>query len=397
MDARSTRAPYGATLRIVIVSPTLPLPFAGADGRWLHVLTTELARRGVDVVCVSSTEEQPARIEAARRHASSAGVTFEHVPLRLEEPLWARKVASIRRPFSELSRSVSLRGTLDRVLAGGYDVLHIDHLYSAWLGLDRDRAVTYVYNFDVVDWELRQGLTLRERRVLVQMRRATRSLVRRTARLIVMTPRLATEAARWRSAGVEVVPMGIDASLYALMPRAAGRVVGLIGSMHHWPSRSAAERLLDLWPRIHAQVPDADLRIGGWNAGRYLGHRFPLEGARLLERIDRPSSFFGQISALVYPTPRGSGMKVKVLEAMAYGVPVVTSRDGAEGIDGESAAGIVLASSDEEFVARTVAILRDDQRRQALGSAGRRYVEERCSPAVSVDRLLDAYGRFGLI
>lgn len=349
------------------------------------------------MVCVSSTEEPPSAIEDARRHALSAGVTFEHVPFQLQESLLARKVASLRRPFSERLRSVELRAMLDRVLVDGYDVLHIDHLFNAWLGLDRDRSVTYVHDLEVVDWELRQGLTFRERQILLQMRRATRTLVQRAARLIVMTPRLATEVARWRSVGVEVAPMGLDSSLYAPVPPGAGHVVGLIGSMHWWPSRSAAERLLDLWPRIHVRVPEAELRIGGWNADRYLGSRFPMAGARLLGRIDEPSSFFGQISTLVYPTPRGSGMKVKVLEAMAYGVPVVTNGEGAEGIEGESTAGIVLATSDQEFVDRTVALLRDDQRRDQLGSAGRQYIEERLAPSVTVDRLVDAYCRLGLM
>lgn len=383
-------------LRVVIVSPTLPLPFAGADARWLHVITSEMARRGMDVVCVSSTEELPSTVDDARRHALSAGFRFVHVPLRIPESTLARKAASLRRPFSELFRSRELRATLDRVLARGYDVLHIEHLFNAWLGLDRPRSVTYVHCLEVVDWELRQGLSFRERQVLFQMRRATQTLLQRTTRLIVMTPRLATEVARWRPAGAEVVPMGLDPSLYAPLLPTADRVVGLIGSMHWWPSRSAAERLLDLWPRIHAQVPDAELLIGGWNADRYLGARFPMAGARLLSRINEPSSFFGQIGTLVYPTPRGSGMKVKVLEALAFGIPVVTNSEGAEGIEGGNVVGVVLATSDEDFVDRTVTLLRDGQLRGQLGRAGRRYVEEQHDPAVTVDRLMDAYRRLGL-
>jgi len=381
---------------VVIVSPSLPLPFAGADARWLHVVVSEMARRDIDVVCVSSTEEDPSAVDEAARHSAAAGVAFEHVPVRSDESVLARKVASLRRPFSEQLRSVDLRTTLERILACGYDVLHIEHLFNAWLALDRDRSVTYVHHLEVVDWERRRGLSLRERQVLFQMRRATRTLLRRTPRLIVATPRLAAEVARWRSALVEVVPIGLDSSLYAPQPTSAGRAVGLIGSMHWWPSRSAADRLLDLWPRIRALVPGAELLIGGWNADRYLGARFPMDGARLLPRIDEPSSFFGQIGALVYPTPRGSGMKVKVLEALAYGVPVVTNSEGAEGIEGGDMTGVLLADSDQDFVDQTVAVLRDDHLREKLGRAGRRYIEEQHAPAATVDRLLGAYNRLGL-
>src|ERR1700694_5212338 len=52
-------------MRIVLATPSLPLPFASADARWLHLLVTGLANRDVEVTCVSCTEQGPATVEQA--------------------------------------------------------------------------------------------------------------------------------------------------------------------------------------------------------------------------------------------------------------------------------------------------------------------------------------------
>jgi glycosyltransferase involved in cell wall biosynthesis len=173
-------------------------------------------------------------------------------------------------------------------------------------------------------------------------------------------------------------------------------VVGLIGSMHWLPSRRAAQRLLDLWPRIRQKLPAARLLIAGWNSEKYLGHRFPLDNARLLGEVANPLDFFSQVGVLVYPTPRGTGVKVKVLESFAYGVPVVTNTEGFEGLDIQSGEGLI-AETDDEFVAQTVAVLGDGPRRERIRLAARRLVDRNYSPVPTIDRLLEAYEQLGLI
>lgn len=382
-------------MRVVVVSPSLPLPFGTADARWLHIVVGELARRGHDVTCVSSTEELDEQVDAADQHVEALGATFRHARLQVGGSTLRRRLGSLRRPFSEHARSASLREVLDDVLAVPTDILHIEHLFLGWLALAHDRSIVYVHHLEVVDWEERQGLSARDRQVLLQMRRATRTLLRRVPRLVVATDRLAREVQQRGASPVAVVPIAVDASLYEPVGPAADPVVGLIGSMHWWPSRTAAERLLDLWPRIRERCPDARLRIAGWNAERHLANRFPLVGAELVGHVDEPSDFFRSVAVLVYPTPRGSGMKVKVLESLAYGVPVVTNAEGAEGLVANESTGVLLAESDDEVVERTVELLADPERRRRVGSAGRAHIVGQ-TPAAAVDRLLAAYEAAGL-
>src|SRR5581483_857503 len=141
---------------------------------------------------------------------------------------------------------------------------------------------------------------------------------------------------------------------------------------------------------------DATLLVAGWNADRYLGRYFPIRGASLLGPVDHPEDFFSQIAVLLYPPPRGSGMKIKVLEAMAYGVPVVTNAEGAEGLDIVDEAPVALAERDDDLVARVAELLSDPAIREERRRQGRKVIEEDFAPAPAVDRLLHAYGALGL-
>ena len=384
-------------VRIVVATPSLPLPFGTADARWLHVVVTELARRGHHVVCLSCTEEGPERIAAAGASADHHGFQLRHVPMRLSEHPVRRKLHSFRRPFSEYVRVPELVRALDEE-AGAADVVHIEHLFPGWLGLDRDDAVTYLHHLEVIDWEHRTDLSRRERTTRMQMERATQHLLCRLPRIIGATSRLTDRVGDYQpGVAAEVVPVSIDPSCYEVLPLPDRPVVGVIGSMHWYPSRSAAERVLTrLWPQIHRAVPEARLVVAGWGSEVALGHLFPLPGAELLGAVERPEDFFGWINTLLYPPARGSGFKIKVLESMAYGRAVVSNSEGLEGLtDRPNPIGPPL-DEDHALIDRTIELLHDGAERARLGAAGRQLVDEVYSPRPAIDRLEAAYQHLGV-
>lgn len=388
-------------MRIVVVTPSLPLPFGRADARWLHTILKELGRRHIDVTCISTTEENEGSVDQARALLESHGVEFRHLPLYLREHPLRRRARSLKHPFSELERVCALRAAIVAELQRGYDVLHVEHLFSSWATLDLPRSVVYLHHLEVVDWEGRRDLSVRERIVLAQMHRATRYLLRRAQRLLVASDRLADELRSYRSpAAVRTAGVALDAELYPMVPPCPAAVVGVIGSMHWYPSRSAAARVLTaLWPRIHERVPDARLVVAGWNSGQALGQFFPLSGAELMGPVREPTDLFGSVAVLLYPPPKGSGMKIKVLEAMAYGVPVVSNREGLEGLEELAHCyprHVAHGETDEELVQQTVRLLEDPTARAEQRREGRRLIEEHHSSVPAVDRLLDGYARLGL-
>jgi glycosyltransferase involved in cell wall biosynthesis len=101
------------------------------------------------------------------------------------------------------------------------------------------------------------------------------------------------------------------------------------------------------------------------------------------------ADFFGQLSLLLYPVARGSGMKVKVLEAMASGVPVVTTSIGAEGIAPND--GVVVADDPAQLARAASRILLDGSERTERGSAGLACFTQRYTPGPATEPLLPVY------
>jgi glycosyltransferase involved in cell wall biosynthesis len=189
-----------------------------------------------------------------------------------------------------------------------------------------------------------------------------------------------------------VLPFALDLNLYPMGPIVKAPVLGLIGSMHWIPSRSAGERLLTrIWPLVKRRVPEAKLVVSGWNAVRYLGKYLPLPDVEIAENLAHPSEFFSRVAVLGYAPSRGSGMKIKVLESMAYGVPVVTTWEGVEGIDYENGIHCWVEEEDEALAERISLLLMNPQARKHTREAARGLIEERYSAQPVVDRMLEIY------
>ncbi|HYD66709.1 glycosyltransferase [Azospirillum sp.] len=111
-----------------------------------------------------------------------------------------------------------------------------------------------------------------------------------------------------------------------------GRVFGFLGNFRHPPNRDAARHLCaDLWPRIHARVPDATLIIAGHRARQAEAFAAGAAGVRIEEDVDL-ADFFRRTRVLLAPLRFGAGVKGKVFDAWAHRVVAVLSPIAAEGM-----------------------------------------------------------------
>ena len=94
---------------------------------------------------------------------------------------------------------------------------------------------------------------------------------------------------------------------------------------------------------------------------------------------------------MVAPLPEGGGIKIKILEALARGVPVVTTPVGAEGIAAAADGALVIAPPDERFAAAAAATADDAARRRELSRRGRELVERKFSWAAIAATLTGIY------
>ena len=252
-------------MRIIVVTPAVPHPFGDTAARWFYVLITELLARGHDVVAVGRdggsgrTGVRSENNGLSKASGKPIGqLTLHCHRLRVDSVALRRKWQNLVRPRSEMLQDSALSRLLQRELAKGYDVLHLEQMSTGWFGLGVPRALLNVHFFDVIDWAEKKNMGFGERKALWQARRATRHLLHGIPNVRLLTPRLKemAESINPNERRYWVVPLALDTALYDMQPPAQDPVVGLIGSMHWEPSRSAAERLITrIWPLVKQGSP----------------------------------------------------------------------------------------------------------------------------------------------
>ena len=207
-----------------------------------------------------------------------------------------------------------------------------------------------------------------------------------------LVPITEEDAREFRALGcsrpIHVLPGGVETGgVHA--EDAGSESAGFLGSLDYRPNQEAALWIAEeLRPRLAILAPGVDLRIGGSNAPRWLRTRLAAAGLPLTENIDDAAAFLRPLGAVIAPLLSGGGMRIKILEAMALGKPVVATTLAAAGIDVRHGRDILLADDVESFARELAALLIDPLRARAIGEAGRTLVETRyASDALARDLL----------
>jgi hypothetical protein len=135
-------------------------------------------------------------------------------------------------------------------------------------------------------------------------------------------------------------------------PRDAGIVCGLIANFDYPPNRHAYDRLVRQW--LPALLPAVSkVVVAGFGSERLPG----VAGIEIIGAVDAIADFYDQIDVALAPIDRGGGMKVKVIEAMMYGVPVITAEHARGGLPDVLSAECIeiddlLTNSSPEWVSR---------------------------------------------
>lgn len=169
----------------------------------------------------------------------------------------------------------------------------------------------------------------------------------------------------------------------------APAAVGFMASYHYYPNVEAALELCAIVERLRADGVSLSATAMGKDPPGHLVRAADHAGVTLPGFVDDPSALQESFTVLLAPIRSGAGTKLKIIEALAMGIPVVTTELGSEGIPiAREAMGIVTDDAGA-LAAATRMLLEDRAKAAAMGQAGRRWA----AANASVDALTAIVGR----
>src|SRR6185503_16310562 len=132
-----------------------------------------------------------------------------------------------------------------------------------------------------------------------------------------------------------------------------------------------------IWPAVRSSVPDAILLV----AGSVCGAAKPLsDGVRLLGSVRDLAGLYRRAAVVISPLQAGSGLKIKLIEALAHGKAIVATGVTLQGVEQEVDGAVLVADDPADFAAAVIRLLSDEKLRLACASAALEVARTKFSP-----------------
>ncbi len=382
-------------------------PYPSVDGGTMAMnsITQGLLRAGCEVrVLTMESDKHPAdmaKLPADYREATHFEAVYVDLgvkPLEAAVAMLCGESYHVRR-----FRSEAFAGRLRAVLEQeDFDVVHLESVFmTPYVPLIRRfskaRVVLRAHNVEHVIW----------RRVAESTRRGLKRWYLKHLALTLRAYELEhvndydgvvcitrNDAEYFRSQGcrrpVTAIPFGVEPEE---VPSVDVEPASLfhIGAMDWMPNRESVAWLLDeVWPVVYREVPQAHLYL----AGRRMPRKWmdaSIEGVTVVGEVPDAGHFIAGKQINVVPLLSGSGIRVKIIEAMAAGKAVVTTSVGASGIEFTDGENLLIADTPQQFAACIKRLVEDQDYCRSVGVAAAHLVAEQYDVGSLTQKLLQFY------
>jgi sugar transferase (PEP-CTERM/EpsH1 system associated) len=385
-------------MRVLVLASYVPSLYKGAEIRLLHLLRHLSRSHEVMLWAINRRGVPEEEIAALLPDCELAlqdwpPLTQGGIKGRIGRSGWYRQLQRGRSLFSPTPAAIdkiyhpNLKLSLQKLLAERrFDLTHVNQI-MVWQYLPQPADVPVILCKDnvwadlaEVEAEAAAGILSRRIKQLDadRMRRYETAAVASSDHCVVVSEADAVLVRQLAPAApMSVIPNGVDIDYFRPSPETAERPHLVFTGAMGWPPNADAMLYFgrEILPCIQSRFPEVQLFIVGLHppeAVKALGQQPHVHVTGFVADV-RP--YMADASVYIVPLRSGSGTRLKILEALAMGKAVVSTRVGAEGLDVVDGRHLLLADEPEEFAAAVCDLLQDPTRRQALGQAGRALVE----------------------
>jgi polysaccharide biosynthesis protein PslH len=192
---------------------------------------------------------------------------------------------------------------------------------------------------------------------------------------------------------VHVCQTGVFTDEYNAGPKGSPLSLIHIGALDWAPNQEGISWFLEkVWPDIMKEMPEITLHIAGRNAPARMEQLFEqTPGLHYHGEVENAHSFMTKGQVMIVPLRSGSGMRIKIIEAMALGRCVVTSKIGTEGIQSTHEDNILISDTPNDFKNNLLRVLQEPDLSSKIGQKARIFVESSFDNKLIADRLADFF------
>lgn len=186
---------------------------------------------------------------------------------------------------------------------------------------------------------------------------------------------------RFREMGLDkpaiTIPTGLNLEEYPYSELPGNPSVFFIGALDWLPNQEGLEWFLDyVLEPLRMEVPEAVFHVAGRNAPHSFEKRLAAKGVIYHGEVEDSRAFMMSYRIMVAPLFTGSGIRIKILESMALGRPVITTPIGIEGIPAGNEKEIMVSGDPETFKNQVIKLIKEEDEAQRLLMAGRELIQK---------------------
>lgn len=371
-------------LKAAVFTPYLPYPpDTGGKTRSYHLLRALTQRFDVDLYSVHYGTEPAEAIQALREQCCQV------VSLALEKSWrtrdrWRRALARLPRSVDYFCTPDSLMRAQDYLRDGRYDVLVADEICMtpyAELASHLPRVVARQKVDHLHYQEMARARPWGGDKVLDSLE-ATRLQQYERAKMPIYQAYMACSDHDAAIIGRDapgapflVIPNGVDLDTFfpSQSPKAGRPILLYVGAMNYYPNIDAVKFFFDgMYGRIVQAMPDVRVQIVGHSPPPEVLQRAQLPGVEVMGSVPHMRPYYDAATVFMVPLRLGGGTRLKIVEAMAMGLPVVSTSVGAEGLDIHPGQNILIADDASAFAGEVLRLFADAELRARLGEGGHR-------------------------
>ena len=390
---------------ILFLTQVLPYPLdSGAKIRAYYVLRHLVSQHEVTLVSFVRADDRPEHTAHLERFCRAVyTVPMQRSRLRDARALLValfsgQSIVIVRDEIGEM------RATLRRLVEGKtFDIVHADQTSMAQYALyarsrtpdpERRQTTRLVLDAHNALYRIPERMSAHERNPLKRLafRREARALARYEAQVyqrfdhvvfVADEDRQVLQERMQRSvedARFTTIPICVDPEEKPLLERTQHlRAITHLGTMF-WPPN--VEGVLwfaqEVFPQVLAQVPEAQFVIVGKNPPQQVRDlSFQTRNIHVTGYVPHPVPYLAETAVFIVPLHAAGGMRVKILDAWCWGVPIISTSIGAEGIAVRDGENILIADTPNTFAQAVVRVLQEPMLGERLRENGRRWVQER--------------------